>query len=78
MSVNVLEYEQPAPAARWWQLTLAMIAMMAGKSTPRTILAFFWSQRPSAQSLADRSRHFCSNRAIPGLWSFPSSAVSTF
>jgi drug/metabolite transporter (DMT)-like permease len=40
MSVNVLEYEQPAPAARWWQLVLAMIAMMAA-SSPQYVWALF-------------------------------------
>jgi OFA family oxalate/formate antiporter-like MFS transporter len=40
MSVNVLEYEQPALAARWWQLALAMIAMMAA-SSPQYVWALF-------------------------------------
>ena len=32
MSAQSLEFEQLAPAARWWQLALAMIAMMAASS----------------------------------------------
>jgi MFS transporter, OFA family, oxalate/formate antiporter len=53
-------------------------ATCSEKSTRPTISVFSWWPRPSARSLAGRSRPFCLNRAIPGRWSFPSSAVSTF
>jgi OFA family oxalate/formate antiporter-like MFS transporter len=40
MSGQSLEYEQSAAATRWWQLALAMIAMMAA-SSPQYVWALF-------------------------------------
>ena len=40
MSAQSLEYEQPAVMTRWWQLALAMIAMMAA-SSPQYVWALF-------------------------------------
>jgi oxalate/formate antiporter len=40
MSATSLPLEEPNPAARWWQLALAMIAMMAA-SSPQYVWALF-------------------------------------